>query len=121
MEQIKAHPNYTETIGNDLGIEATEAPAQRMKPLLIRCSQEPGGTVNLNIIKDGHDSIAVFCKRNGETQPALLGVYTRTRIFDNRPNVVPHHPELREYTAQYRDGDVPVGDMSDPCRVSTKP
>lgn len=120
VEQIKAHPNYTKAIGDDLGIEAVEAPAQRMKPI-IKCSQEPGGPVNLNIVKDGHDSIALFCKRNGETQPTLLGIYTRSRIFDNRSNLVPDHPELREYTAQYRDGDVPVGDVSDPCRVATKP
>jgi hypothetical protein len=51
----------------------------------------------------------------------VLGTYTSSRIEDPRANLVAGQPELREYTAQYRDKDQPVGDMSDVCRLSTKP
>lgn len=119
VEQLKSHSAYTQAIGDDLGVEATESPAQRMKPF-IRAAADPGGVVNMNIVKDGHDSLAVYSKRNGEAQPALLGIFTRSRVTDNRPNLVAGQPEPREYTAQYRDSDVPVGDISDPCRISTK-
>ena len=120
VEQIKAHPNYTKAIGDDLGIEATAAPVQAMKPT-IKCATEPNGKVFLNVLKDGHDALSVYSKRGAETQPSLLGVYTRSRIEDARPPLVTGQPELREYTIQYRDADQPVGEMSDPCRVTVQP
>jgi len=120
VDYIKSHPAYTTTIGEDLGIEASEAPPQLMKPN-INCEQQTGGPVSLRIVRDGHDSIAVFCRRGNEVAPTLLGVYTSGRIQDLRVNLVAGTPELREYTAQYRDKDQPVGDMSDVCRLSTKP
>ncbi len=120
VEQIKAHPNFTKAIGDDLGIEAPEAPAQAMKPT-IKCATEPNGKVFLNVLKDGHDAFTVYSKRGAEAQPVLLGVYTRSKIEDGRAPLVPGQPELREYTIQYRDADQPVGEMSDPCRVTVQP
>jgi hypothetical protein len=120
VELLKASPAYTKAIGEDLGIEAPEAPAQAMKPT-VKCATEPNGKVFLNVLKDGHDALAVFCKRGAEPQPSLLGVYTRARIEDARPTLVPGQPELREYTIQYRDADQPVGEMSDVCRVTVQP
>ena len=120
VEQIKASPNFTKAIGDDLGIEATEAPVQAMKPT-VKCATEPGGKVLLNVLKDGHDALAVFSKRGAEVQPSLLGVYTRSRIEDARPPLVTGQPELREYTIQYRDADQAVGAMSDVCRVTVQP
>jgi hypothetical protein len=120
VEYLKAHPAYTKAIGDDLGIEAPAAPAQSTKPT-VKCATEPNGKVFLNVLKDGHDAFTVFSKRGSETQPSLLGVYTRSRIEDARPPLVPGQPELREYTIQYRDADQPVGEMSDPCRVTVQP
>ncbi len=120
VEFLKAHPAFTKAIGDDLGIEAPAAPAQTMKPT-IKCATEPNGKVFLNVLKDGHDAFTVFCKRGAEAQPSLLGVYTRSRIEDGRPPLVTGQPELREYTIQYRDADQPVGEMSDPCRVTVQP
>ena len=120
VEQIKGHLAYTKAIGEDLGVEATAAPAQATKPRIRTCT-ESGGKVVLNIIKDGRDALALFCRRGNETQPSLVGVFTRSRIEDVRPVLVPGQPEVREYTAQYRDRDQPVGETSDACRLTKQP
>jgi hypothetical protein len=120
VEQIKSHPAYTKAIGDDLGIEATATPVQAMKPT-VKCTTEPGGIVLLNALKDGHDAIALFCKRGNESLATLVGVYTRSRIEDTRPLLTPGQPEIRDYTLQYRDADQPVGEMSDVCRVTVQP
>ncbi len=120
VEQLKGHKQYTKAIGADLGIEAPAAPAQRTKPL-IRLNTQPGGAVKLNVVKDGHDAVAIYTRRNGETQMTLLGVFTRSRITDARENVIAGQPELRQYEAQYQDGDVAVGERSDRCSASTQP
>lgn len=120
VDRIKSHPAYTATIGEDLGIAAPEPPPQLMKPS-IRCEQQTGGPVSLRIKRDGHDSIMVYCRRGAEAAATLLGTYTSSRIEDTRANLVAGQPELREYTAQYRDKDVLVGDVSDVCRLATKP
>jgi hypothetical protein len=120
VEQIKGHPAYTKAIGEDLGIEAPEAPVQSTKPRIRTC-KEDGGKVMINVLKDGHDSIALFCQRGEEPQPSLVGIYTRARIEDVRPPLVPGQPELRQYTAQYRDNDQPVGQLSDVCIMTKQP
>ena len=79
------------------------------------------GTVFLNVLKDGHDSMALFCRRGNETQPSLVGVYTRSKVEDKRPNLVPGTPEVREYTVEYRDQDQSVGEVSDVCRMTNQP
>lgn len=120
VEQIKGHPAYTKAIGEDLGIEATDAPAQLTKPRIRTC-KEDGGKVLINVLKDGHDSVALFCQRGEEPQPLLVGIYTLSRIEDVRPPLIPGTPELRQYTAQYRDRDQAVGQISDVCIMTKQP
>lgn len=120
VEQIKNHPNYTPAIGQDLGVEATETPAQATKPRIRTC-KEDGGKVLINVLMDSHDAVMLFCKRGNEPQPTPVGVFTRARIEDIRPPLVPGQPEIREYSAQYRDADQPVGQMSDVCIMTKQP
>ncbi len=119
-EQIKNHPKYTTAIGMDLGIEATEAPAQATKPR-FRSGTEVGGKLQFNLLMDGHDAVAVKCQRGAEPEPTLLGVFTRSKIEDDRPNLVPGQPELRKYIAEYRDADKPVGQPSDMFIITKQP
>jgi len=119
-EQIRNHPAYTKAIGEDLGIEAPEAPAQATKPRIRTC-KEDGGKVILNVLMDGHDAVTLFCRRGNETQPTPVGVFTRAKIEDVRPVLVPGQPELREYSAEYRDNDQPVGQVSDVCTMTKQP
>jgi hypothetical protein len=120
VEYLKGHPAYTKAIGDDLGIEAPAAPAQATKPRIRNCKQT-GGKVIINVLKDGHDALALFCKRGAEEQPSLVGIYTRAKIEDVRPPLVPGTPEQREYTVQYRDNDQPVGQLSDVCILTKQP
>ena len=120
VEQIKSHPKFTKAIGDDLGIEAPASPAQSNKPRIRTC-KEDGGKVILNVIKDGHDALALLCRRGNETEPTLVDVYTRSRIEDTRPNLVPGVPEVRDYSVEYRDADHRVGEVSDVCRLTKQP
>ena len=115
---LKNHMNYEVADGVDLGIEATEAPTQSMKPTAT-LTVENGHVVRLNVFKDGHASVIVWCQRNGDAQPVRLGVFNRATVLDERPNVNPTAPEWREYTLQYQDDDAPVGELSDVLRVVT--
>ena len=115
---LKNHMSYETADGVDLGIEATEAPAQVMKPTAT-LSVENGHVVRLNVFKDGHQSVIVCCQRNGDAQPVRLGVFNRATVLDERPNVNPTAPEWRDYTLQYQDDDAPVGVLSDVLRVVT--
>lgn len=119
-EYIKNHLSYTLPIGLDLGIEATAAPAQATKPR-FRSGVEVGGKLQFNLLMDGHDSVAVKCQRGAEPEPTLLGIYTRSKIEDDRPNLVPGQPEQRKYIAEYRDADKPVGQPSDVFCITKQP
>lgn len=115
---LKNHMNYEIADGLDLGIEATETPTQSMKPTAT-LTVENGHVVRLNVFKDGHQSVIVWCQRNGDAQPVRLGVFNRAVVVDDRPNVNASQPEWREYTLQYQDDDAPVGQLSDVLRVVT--
>lgn len=115
---LKNHVSYDVADGIDLGIEATETPVQSMKPTAT-LTVENGHAVRLNIFKDGHQATIVWCRRAGDAQPVRLGVFTRSTVLDDRPNVSPTAPEWREYTLQYQDDDAPVGELSDVLRVVT--
>ena len=115
---LKNHTAYDVADGIDLGIEATETPAQSMKPTAT-FTVENGHVVRLNVFKDGHQATIVWCQRAGDAQPVRLGVFTRSTVLDDRPNVSPTNPEWREYTLQYQDDDAPVGELSDVLRVVT--
>ncbi len=115
---IKSHMNYVTADGLDLGIEPVVEPAQSMKPT-ARCQAVNGSGVRITVKKDGHDAVSVSCRRGSETVATKLGVFTRATFLDERPNLVAGQPEVREYTFQYVDADVPVGEVSDVCRVTT--
>lgn len=120
VEQVKNHVNYTTSIGLDLGIEATAAPAQATKPR-FRNGTEVGGKLQFNLLMDGHDAVAVKCQRGAEPEPTLLGIFTRSKFEDDRPNLVPGQPEQRKYIAEYRDADKPVGQPSDMFIITKQP
>jgi hypothetical protein len=115
---IKNHMNYEKADGIDLGIEAVNQPAQTMKPT-ARLRAENGHVVRIKAFKDGHDSVVVWCRRGNETAPVKLGVYRRSDITDERPNLSPGEPEQREYWFQYVDNDELVGEVSDVFRIVT--
>lgn len=115
---IKNHPAYVKADGLDLGIEPVAAPAQSMKPT-AKCRAENGSNIRVTLRKDGHEAYIAWCRRGTEPVASKLGTYTRATFIDSRPNLVAGQPEVREYTFQYVDADVAVGEISDVCRVTT--
>ena len=116
---IKGHLNYDPADGADLDIEPVESPSQQMKPT-ANCKVTGESSVRNTVKKDGHDGYIAWCRRGNEPVPVKLGMFTRGSFTDDRPNLVAGQPEVREYTFQYVDGDVPVGEVSDVCRVTTR-
>lgn len=116
---IKGHLNYDPADGMDLDIEPVGSPSQQMKPTAA-CKVTGESSVQNTVKKDGHEAYIAWCRRGNEPVPVKLGTFTRSSFTDDRPNLTPGQPEVREYTFQYVDGDVPVGEVSDVCRVTTR-
>ena len=111
--RIKAHPNYTEVIGEDLGIiGAEQAGPVEIKPT-GQAEALPNHEVRITFVKAGHDGVDVESQRAGETAWTYLAFDGFSPYVDTRPPLTPGQPEERRYRVRYRDADVPVGDYSD--------
>ena len=111
--RIKAHPNYTEVIGEDLGIiGAEQSPAAEVKPVGTAAAL-PNHEVKITFVKAGHDGVDVESQRAAETTWTYLAFDGFSPYVDNRPPLVVGQPEERRYRLRYRDNDVPVGEYSD--------
>jgi hypothetical protein len=119
---IKRHANYTETIGEDLGIVPPELPAL------------PGGNENampsfqavllpdrirLDWVKDVFDGVMVQSKRGSETTFTPLGTDSISPYEDTRANLVAGVPEIRIYRMRYLLKDEEVGQWSDEKRIAS--
>jgi hypothetical protein len=113
VARIKAHPNYTEVIGEDLGIiGAEQAEVDQVKPD-GRAEALPNHEVRISFVKRGHDGVDVESQRAAETTWTYLAFDGFSPYVDNRPPLVAGQPEERRYRLRYRDNDVPVGEYSD--------
>jgi hypothetical protein len=112
VKRIKAHPAYSEAIGQDLGIIGAEYSLDliAMQPTLT-LSKEPG-TVILKYVRSGVNGIKLYCKRGAEQEYKFLSTVTLTSYRDRRPNLVPGQPEMRTYKAQFMQDDEEVGQES---------
>jgi len=119
--RLKAHPNYTKAIGEDLGIVAPDVTSPR--------SPRPRGTarsvgssqIGLTFVKLGFSGVRVESKRGPETAWSYLGTYIVSPFTDSRGPLVAGMPESRSYRLQYVRGNDPVGEFSDTLTVSTEP
>lgn len=92
--------------GGDSLIRRVAAQAPR-----LRISLAPH-TVVIKYQKMGHEALRLYGCRTGEDAFQLLGTYTLNRIEDERPNLVPGQPEIRQYYALYVDKDHTKGTQS---------
>jgi len=117
--RIKAHPNYTEVIGEDLGIiGAEQAGADQVKPD-GQATALPKHEVRITFVKRGHDGVDIESQRAAEMDWTYLAFDGFSPYVDNRPPLVPGQPEERRYRLRYRDNDLPVGEYSDIFVVTT--
>jgi len=121
VQRIKAHPNYTEAMGQDMGIVgATPKPPANPKPTATAEAQ-PNSEILLKWVKGAFDGVHIESQRAGETTWTLIGMDTSSPYRDSRAPLVAGQPEVRRYRLRYFKNDTPLGDYSDIMTVTTIP
>lgn len=118
VRRVKAHSNYTPAIGQQLGVEGPEDTTDlgTSKPTLKAPSVQ-AAAVTITFNKSISSGVKIFSKRAAEPSFTFLAVDTTSPYVDNRANLAAG-PEMRQYQAQYLDGDDPVGLVSDTLTVT---
>jgi hypothetical protein len=119
-DRMKAHPNYTQAIGEDCRIVSPVAPPPPSQPTL-KAQALTSFEVRLQFAMLGHAQLEIVSRRAGETDFSLLTFDTNSPYLDARPPLVAGQPEIREYRARFRDNDLPVGDWSDIVSITAQP
>jgi len=121
IQRIKTHPNYTQAMGQDMGIIApTSRPSAGDKPGVTATAQ-PASQVLLKWVKGVYDGVQIESQRAGETLWTLIGMDTSSPYLDSRVPLAAGVPEIRRYRLRYFLKDVPTGNYSDIVTVTTIP
>lgn len=107
-ERIKAHPLYTQAIGEDCRIVAPVPGPPADQPTL-KGFVETGFTIRLTFGMLGHDQIEIQSQRAAETEWVTIAFDTNSPYLDARAPLVQNTPEVRRYRARFRDNDIPFG------------
>jgi len=99
--RFKSHPAYTEAIGDECGIIGTEVhyDPETMKPD-IKVTMDVN-VPEIGFVKSFSDGVNIYCKRGSETVFSFLARDSSSPYRDERPNLEPGQPELRQYYAVY--------------------
>ena len=111
VARIKAHPGYTEAIGQDLdiiGAEQTLDTTHAKPTLKLELS---AGHPNVKWTKGGFDALEIWVDRG--TGFAYLAIDTVPDYLDTAPLPAPGASALWKYKAIYRLNDQQVGQWSD--------
>ncbi len=121
IQRIKSHPNYTEAMGQDMGIVApSSAPTGTPKPTATADAQ-PDSHILIKWVKGAFDGVQIESQRAGETTWTLIGMDTSSPYLDSRAPLIAGQPEVRRYRLRYFQSDVPTGDYSDIIVITTTP
>jgi hypothetical protein len=116
VKNIKSNANYTDAIGQDLGIVATQPDPVLTAPVLKLAME--GGNPTLRYTRGISNGLRIYCKRASESTFSFLDVSTRSPYTDTRPNVVPNVAETRQYYAYFIMDDEQVGTQSATVSIS---
>jgi hypothetical protein len=119
-ERMKAHPAYTQAIGEDCRIVAPADPPPGIPKPVLTGNAETAFAVRLTFAMVGHDQIEIYRKRGAELDFSLITVDTNSPYVDGAAPLVPNTPEVRQYRARFKDNDLPVGDWSDVVSVTAQ-
>ena len=111
--RIKASLNYTEVIGQDLGIIATADNTSHLVPefwLTVELGLDHS-VVRIDFNKYGHDGIWIESRRDAE-EWSFLAIDTIKPYLDERPLAPGNTHETREYRIRWWDKSLPQGDWS---------
>ena len=100
VKTIKAHPNYTSDIGDDLEINGAEPSSDSAMAAEVKTILKPrkvGLYINIKYLKKTLSAAKLDCKRGSETEFSYLDTAIEANYVDRRPNLVPGQPETRQY------------------------
>ncbi len=110
IQRLKTHADYTDAIGQDLGIIGgdSEIPAKPGLKAKARVND-----VELSFTKKGLDGVNVYARLKGAAQWTFLARDTHSPYNDSRPLTNAGVPETREYMCIGVIADEEVGEESD--------
>ena len=114
VNRIKAAPAYTESIGKDLDIVTTPAPApddSTAQPNLTLTRS--GGFVTIKYAKGTFAGVQLQLQREGEAVWTNIGAVVAATYIDRTPKLSPTAPEIRRYRAMYLRSTGAVGQWSE--------
>ena len=121
VKTIKANKNYTQAIGEALGIIGSEPItdsdlADTVKTVLK--AKIKGDYINIKYLKGSLTGIILECKRGTELVFTLVDKITEVNYVDRRPNLIPGQPETRVYRAWCVIKGEKVGVVSDTISIT---
>ena len=109
----KSATGYTEEIGNALGVIGAEIV---IDPLTLKTTLQATKVytgVDLKFALKNCEGGNIYCKRKDESSFTLYKYITHPETVDERPNVTPNVPEVRQYYVVLVIGDEEIGLASD--------
>ena len=118
VARIKAHPQYSDSMGRDLRIAATTpVPPAIVKPKLTAQTVVGSSVVVLRFVKSGYAGVFLETQRGTETSWTPLATALASPFGDDRSLLIAGVPENRRYRARFRKGNAAVGEFSDTVNV----
>lgn len=117
IARIKTHRNYTESLGQEVGIIGTSTsfdPTNYKPELKVEVT---GGVVRIKFKKKGVDGVNIYRRRKGEAVWHFLARDTRSPYEDRIQLEDPSKPEHWEYRAYGVINDEEIGQPSDVVEV----
>lgn len=120
-KRVKLHKNYTEALGEQLGIIGAEdtTTLDGVAPK-IKVKSQPNAVAELQFGKDKSDGVNIYSQRGTETAWVFLARDTYSPYVDNRPLLVAGTPEVRRYRVRFLVADAEVGEPSE-LTVTVRP
>ncbi|MBK7872253.1 MAG: hypothetical protein IPJ74_17055 [Saprospiraceae bacterium] len=117
IARIKAHRNYTNSLGQELGIIGKTASFDASNYKANLSGEVTGGLVKLKFQKKGVDSVNIYYRKKGEVTWRFLARDTRSPYEHRIQLENPAQPEHWEYRAYGVIKDVEIGQPSDVVEV----
>ncbi len=120
IQRIKAHPGYTDAIGEQLQIVASKTDELNPSEAKPTFKAVPSvGKITLDWTKGDFDSVVIESQRGAETTYTFLDKDFKSPFVDMRPNLVAGQPEVRRYRMIHLLDDEVVGTYSDEVAITT--
>jgi len=121
VQKIKLSPNYTDSIGQDLGTVSVQVNTTHNVPEFTVDTQRGTGSdneqVKLTFTKYGHDGVSIECRRN-DGGWEIIGIAMQKPWYDERPLLVANSPETREYRLRWWDKGSVNGELTPVQKVT---